>query len=84
MSGSRSRVGVDALLADADCVPGRCVLRGSNGSITICSVPLISARQNGQPCPSESYNCIYNIVFHLYIFPKFFFLNKNEYLIEFN
>lgn len=28
---------------------------GSNGSTTICSVPLISALQNGHPWPSESY-----------------------------
>lgn len=27
-----------------------CCLRGSNASTTICSVPLISALQNGQPC----------------------------------
>lgn len=27
-----------------------CCLRGSKASTTICSVPLISARQNGQPC----------------------------------
>ena len=29
-------------------------LPGSNGSTTTSSVPLISARQNGQPCPSDS------------------------------
>ncbi len=28
--------------------------RGSKGSTTTCSVPLISARQNGQPWPSKS------------------------------
>lgn len=27
-----------------------CCLRGSNASTTICSVPLISALQNGHPC----------------------------------
>jgi len=27
-----------------------CCLRGSKASTTICSVPLISARQKGQPC----------------------------------
>lgn len=27
-----------------------CCFRGSNASTIICSVPLISARQNGQPC----------------------------------
>lgn len=33
-----------------------CCRFGSKGSTTICSVPLISARQNGHPCPSESCN----------------------------
>ena len=52
--------------------PALCCLFGSNGSTTICSVPLISALQNGQPCPSEScwvktLNCnehTYLFVFH--------------------
>ena len=35
-------------------IPVRAVPRGSNGSTTTCSVPLISVRQKGQPCPSES------------------------------
>lgn len=38
---------------DRDCV--RCCLWGSNGSTMIVSVPLISARQKGQPWPSESW-----------------------------
>ena len=32
-------------------------LVGSKGSTTICSVPLISARQNGQPPPFPSESC---------------------------
>lgn len=32
-----------------------CCRLGSKGSTTICSVPLISARQKGQPWPSESW-----------------------------
>lgn len=30
-------------------------LPGSKGSTTTSSVPLISARQNGHPCPSDSF-----------------------------
>jgi len=37
-------------------IPVRAVPRGSNGSTTTCSVPLISVRQKGQPCPSESFD----------------------------
>lgn len=32
-----------------------CCLRGSNASTTICSVPLISARQNGHPCKLDRF-----------------------------
>jgi len=41
-------------------MPVLAVPRGSNGSTTTCSVPLISVRQNGHPCPSES--CQHGII----------------------
>jgi len=45
--------------------PALCWRFGSNGSTTIDSVPLISARQNGQPTPSDSCKCMNHLI-HLY------------------
>src|SRR6218665_850220 len=36
-------------------IGGLITFLASNGSTTTCSVPLISVRQKGQPCPSQSY-----------------------------
>lgn len=40
---------VPFLAVDVDCNDCAFTPRGSNGSTTTCSVPLISVRQNGQP-----------------------------------